>query len=77
MPSYSTAARYSAVCCSHGTDLLAEARRRQGEGHRFSGVVYAHQLQVRLGQCVRDLELIATIGEPDDFARHVYYLPLR
>jgi predicted nuclease of predicted toxin-antitoxin system len=58
-------------------DLLAETRRRQGEDRRFSGVVYAHQLQVTLGQCVRDLELIATIGEPDDFEGHVYHLPLR
>jgi hypothetical protein len=58
-------------------DLLAEARRRQEEGQRFRGVVYAHQLQVTVGQCVRDLELMATVGEPGDFAGHVRYLPLR
>ncbi len=65
------------VLFTRDADLLAEARRRQEEGHPFRGVIYAHQLQVTLGQCVRDLELIATAGEPDDFAGHVYYLPLR
>jgi predicted nuclease of predicted toxin-antitoxin system len=65
------------VLFTRDADLLAEARRRQREGHAFAGVIYAHQLQVTLGQCVRDLELIATAGEPDDFADRVYYLSLR
>jgi hypothetical protein len=32
------------------------------------GVIYAHQLDVTIGQCVLDLELLATAGEPRDFA---------
>jgi hypothetical protein len=32
---------------------------------------------VTLGQCLSDLELIATAGEPADLANRVYYLPLR
>jgi hypothetical protein len=59
------------------TDLLAEAVRRQRAGLPFAGVIYAHQLQVTLGQCISDLELIATAGEPADLANRVYYLPLR
>src|SRR2546422_11357115 len=57
--------------------LLAEAVRRQRGGVSFAGVIYAHQLQVTLGQCVRDLELIAAAGEPEDLANRVVYLPLR
>ena len=41
------------------------------------GLVYAHQLHVTIGQCVRDLELIATVGEPEDLAGRVHHLPLR
>lgn len=57
-------------------DLLAEATRRLHAGIPFSGVIYAHQLQVLIGQCVRDLEVIAKAGEPEDLANHVEYLPL-
>ena len=39
-------------------DFLTEAHRRQQTGEPFSGVVYAHQLNVTIGQCVSDLEII-------------------
>ncbi len=56
-------------------DLLAEATERQRNSIPFSGVVYAHQLEVSIGDCVRDLELIAHAGEPEEFANRVQYLP--
>jgi hypothetical protein len=46
-------------------------------GLAFAGVIYAHQLHVTLGQCIADLELIASVGEPADLANRIYYLPLR
>lgn len=33
----------------------------------FSGVIYAHQLGISVGACIRDLEMIAEAGEPEDF----------
>jgi DNA-binding GntR family transcriptional regulator len=42
----------------------------------FSGVIYAHQQLASIGDCVRDLELIAKACELSDFANHVEYLPL-
>ena len=44
-------------------------------GPAFSGVVYAHQLGISIGQAVRDLELIAKILDPDDMQNRVEYLP--
>ncbi|MBI3330265.1 MAG: DUF5615 family PIN-like protein [Nitrospinae bacterium] len=58
---------------SQDEDLLRKAARRQHEGVPFAGVVYAHQLKVTIGQCVRDLDLIAHAGEPEDFANRVEY----
>jgi hypothetical protein len=58
-------------------DLLAEGTRRQEQGVGFAGVVYAHQLKVPIGQCIEHLEIIALIGEPEEFANRVEYLPLR
>ena len=58
-------------------DLLSEASRRQRSGEFFAGVIYAHQLRVSVGQCIEDLELLAKVNEPEDFANRVEYLPLR
>ncbi|MBI3911061.1 MAG: DUF5615 family PIN-like protein [Armatimonadetes bacterium] len=57
-------------------DFLREAALRQQAGRMFAGVIYAHQLRVSTGQCIEDLELIATVGEPEQFVNRVQYLPL-
>ena len=71
------AAAHGRALFTRDADLLAEAVRRQRAGLAFAGVIYAHQLHVTLGQCIADLELIASVGEPADLANRVYYLPLR
>jgi hypothetical protein len=57
-------------------DWLREATSRQIDGHAFCGLIYAHQLRVPVGDCLRDLELIAMIAEPDDLRNNVVYLPI-
>ena len=64
------------VLFSQDEDLLAEAKHRQTAGIHFAGVIYGHQLRVSIGDCVRDLELLARAAEPDDLANRVEYLPL-
>jgi len=49
------------VLFTRDSDLLMEASRRLRDGQPLVGLVYAHQLHVTIGQCVRDLELIATV----------------
>ena len=58
-------------------DLLAEGTRRQQAGMPFAGIIYAHQLRVTIGQCVRDLELMARVYDPADMANRIEYLPLK
>lgn len=65
------------VLVTRDADLLAEAAMRQRRGVTFSGVIYAHQLLVTIGQCVADLELIAKAREPDELVNRVEYLPLK
>jgi hypothetical protein len=65
------------VLFSQDEDLLREAAQRQQRDMPFAGVIYAHQLKVTIGQCIRDLELLAHAGVPQDFANRVEYLPLR
>lgn len=57
-------------------DFLREASERQTRHQAFSGVVYGHQLRVTVGQCIADLELIAKLGEPEEFVNRVEFLPL-
>lgn len=64
------------VVYSQDDDFLIEAQRRQKAGIPFAGVIYAHQLRVTIGTCIRDLELIAKTCDPEDMANHVEYLPL-
>ena len=64
------------VLFSQDNDLLAEAARRQAAGIPFGGVIYAHQPRVSIGTCIRDFELIATAGEPEDLRDRVLFPPL-
>jgi len=61
---------------SQDEDLLAEAARRLAGGIPFAGLIYAHQLHATIGECVRDLALIAALADLADLASHVEFLPL-
>ena len=64
------------VLVSQDEDLLREGARRLREGEDFSGVVYAHQLRVTIGQMVEDLELIATATSQEEWSGRIEYLPI-
>jgi hypothetical protein len=64
------------VIFSQDQDFLIEANLRQFNGVSFTGVIYARQTRVSIGDCVRDLEIIAKASEPEDLANRVQYLPL-
>ena len=54
------------VLFTQDDDLLREAARRQQIGERFAGVIYGHQLNVTIGQCIDDLEIMAQATEPEE-----------
>lgn len=58
-------------------DFLAEGARRLAAGIPFSGIVYAHQMRITIGQLVRDLNLLAQALDPADLANRIEHLPLR
>jgi len=57
-------------------DLLATASEWQKTGRRFAGLFYGHQLQLTIGQAVRDLELAPNVLNPEDMKNRVEFLPL-
>jgi len=64
------------VLFSQDDDLLREATWRQRRWASFSGVIYAHQENSSIGQCIEDLAYLAQVGRYEDFIGRVYYLPL-
>ena len=61
---------------SQDDDLLIEAVMRQKNGISFNGVIYAHQLNISIGKCVQDLELIAKTCMQEDLMNQIQFLPL-
>lgn len=64
------------VLFTQDDDLLTVATRLQRQGQTFAGVIYAHQLRISIGDCIRDLELVSKVGEPRDMADQTLFLPL-
>jgi hypothetical protein len=65
------------VLVSQDEDLLREGARLLSERRDFSGIIYAHQLRITIGQMVEDLELIAKATSPNEWWGRIEYLPLR
>jgi uncharacterized protein DUF5615 len=65
------------VLFSNDDDLLAEATRRQRAGIDFAGVVYAHQQDLSVRDCIDQLELVAKACDPGELRGRVLFLPLR
>ncbi|MGH9318575.1 MAG: hypothetical protein ACRD21_19240 [Vicinamibacteria bacterium] len=61
---------------SQDADLLAVIKGWQEGGRDFAGLFYGHQLQLTVGQAVRDLELAVRVLDPVEMRNRVEYLPL-
>lgn len=64
------------VLFSRDDDLLAIANQRQQQGQFFYGVIYSHPQRSSIGDCIHDLELIATVCDVEDCINQVQYLPI-
>lgn len=64
------------VVFTQDRDFLAIARRWYQDGRSFSGLIYAHQLRITIGQAITDLELIATVFDSDDMRNRIEFIPL-
>jgi hypothetical protein len=61
---------------THDIRFRAMAEEWQRQGKPFCGLIFAHQMQVSIGQCVRDLEIIAKATDPHDWNSQIIRLPL-
>lgn len=63
------------VLFSQDRDFLVISRQWLQNGREFAGLVYAHQLNISIGQAVQDLELIAQVMEPSEMRNQVVFIP--
>jgi hypothetical protein len=54
------------VLFSQDEDLPTEAAKRQQLSQPFTGLIYAHQQRLTIGQFITELELIAKTCDPSD-----------
>src|SRR5438093_2877063 len=61
---------------THDIRFHAMAETWQLSRRPFCGLIFGHPMQVTIGQCVKDLELIAKATEPSDWVSAMMRLPL-
>ena len=76
VPLLGRAAELDRVLFSQDADLLVITDQWLQERREFSGLVYAHQRAITIGQAVRDLELIARALTPEEMRNHIEFIPL-
>jgi hypothetical protein len=69
------ATRLGRVLFTQDEDFLEIAHRWLVAGRDFAGLAYAHQHRITIGQAIRDLGLIAVVGDPQYMQNRIEYLP--
>ncbi len=64
------------VLYSQDDDLLVIADQWLQTGREFSGLIYAHQLNITIGRAVRDLEIMARVLDPQDMVNRIEFIPI-
>jgi Domain of unknown function (DUF5615) len=70
------ASRLGRPLVTHDIRLHSMAEAWQRQGRPFCGVIFGHLMQVSIGKCVRELELIAKATDPEDWSSEIIRLPL-
>lgn len=68
---------FGRVVFTQDEDFLAEAIFHQENGNYFTGVIYAHQDRLSIGQFIEQVELIAKVYELSEIENRVEYLPIK
>src|SRR5260370_39038782 len=70
------ASQLSRPLMTHDIRFRAMPESWQARGRPFCGLIFGHRMQGSIGQCVKDLELIAKATDPQDWVNAILRLPL-
>jgi len=65
------ASELKAVILTHDTDFLLIA---SAPGVTHQGIIFSHSRNISVGQCIRGVELIATLLSAKDMENHIEFL---
>lgn len=70
------ASALSRIMFTQDADFLREAVGRQKRGESFAGVIYLHQQRLTIGQCIEELEILATLSDACEYVNRIEHLPI-
>ncbi len=68
------ASQEEATIFTHDADFLRIAAKWNDEGKTHCGVIYCHQNAYRIGDCIRNLKILATVLTSEDMINHIEFL---
>jgi predicted nuclease of predicted toxin-antitoxin system len=63
-----------AAIFTHDDDFLRIAAKWNDEGKTHCGVIYCHQTTYGIGDCIRNLKILATVLSSEDMINHIEFL---
>jgi predicted nuclease of predicted toxin-antitoxin system len=63
-----------AAIFTHDADFLRIAARWSDEGRTHCGVIYCHLNTYGIGDCIRNLKILATVLTSEDMINHIEFL---
>ena len=64
----------NAAIFTHDTDFLRIAAQWMDEGKKHYGVIYCHQTAYGIGDCIRNLKILASVLTKEDMINHIEFL---
>ena len=68
------ASELGAVILTHDVDFLKIAHQWHQEGKEHKGILYAHPLDLSLGECIRRVELVTQALAEEEMGNHIEFL---
>ena len=63
-----------ATIFTHDIDFIRIAAQWNDEGRTHLGVIYCHQTEYGIGDCIRNLKILVTVLTPEDMLNHIEFL---
>ena len=64
----------NATIFTHDTDFLRIAAQWTDDGRKHCGVIYCHQNAHGIGDCIRNLKILARVLTSEDMINHIEFL---
>jgi len=68
------ASKLGAVIITHDVDLLKISHHWNQEGKEHQGILYAHPLDLSVGECIRMVELVTQVLTEEEMKNHIEFL---